>query len=121
LRGNRHGKTIEWTNGTGSDVSSGDPVVVGNTVCVAAVDIADGSSGILAADGVFELPKTAGSAITQGDAALFDISAGEFLPSSGTAAAGDISGACLCWEAAASADTTVVVKIGGIGTVEAGS
>lgn len=114
----QHGETMPWTNGTGSAVSFGDVVVVGKQVGIAITDIANGASGDLAMEGVFSLPKTSGSAITQGDDAIFDVSAGEFVPSSATPATGDVSGAVTCWIAAASADTTVAVKINtGIGTV----
>jgi len=39
------GNKVVWTNGTGSDVSSGDVVVISNIIGVAEVDIADGESG----------------------------------------------------------------------------
>lgn len=116
------GTRITWTNGTGSAVASGDPVVVGNMVCVACGNIANGDSGELAAKGVFELPKAAGNAIAQGEAPLFDISAAAFDAASATAAAGDISGCCVAREAAAAAATTVIVEINAaIGTVETGA
>ncbi|MHC8493428.1 capsid cement protein [Thalassospira sp. SM2505] len=114
----QHGATMHWTNGTGSDVSSGDVVVVGNQVFIAITDIADGSSGDLSSEGVYTVPKTAGAAITQGDAAIYDVSAGAFVPSSATPATGDVSGAVTCWVAAASGDTSVAVKINtGVGSV----
>lgn len=114
----QRGETMPWTNGTGSDVSSGDAVVVGGQIGVAITDIADGSSGDLAMAGVFSLPKTAGAAINQGDAAMYDVSASAFVPSGGTPATGDVTGAVACWEDAASAATTVKVKINvGVGTV----
>lgn len=118
------GETITWTNGTGTAVASGDPVVVGNLVCVALTDIASGAVGVLATEGVWELPKTAGSsghAIAQGAKVLFDISAAEFDINTATAAAGDISGSCVAVEAALTTATTVFVKINvGVGTIEAG-
>ncbi len=118
----QNGNRITWTNGTGTAVAAGDPVVVVGQIGVACVDIAAGASGALAMTGVYELPKTAGAAIAQGEAALFDISAAAFVPAVTVAAAGDISGACVAWEAAASASTVVQVKINvAIGTVEAGA
>ena len=112
------GKCKDWTNGTGSDVSAGDPVVVGNQIFVASVDIADGASGSLRAEGVFQLPKTAGSAINEGTAPVYDLSAEAFVPEGTALAAGDVSGAVVCWETAASAATTVKVKLNaGIGTL----
>jgi len=114
------GDRITYTNGTGSDISSGDPVVVGGLVCVALVNIADGSSGALAAEGVYELPKATG-VIAQGEAPLFVIAAGNFAAAATTAAAGDISGSCVAWETAASDATVVRVKLNPApGTVESG-
>lgn len=117
----QEGERITWTNGTGSDVAAGDPVVIGSQIGVACVDIADGDSGAVAMEGVFELPKATGTAIPQGDKALFIVADGNFNAASTTAAAGDISGCCVAWEAAASAATVVRVKLNvGAGTVEAG-
>ena len=82
------------------------------------VDIVDGESGTVQMCEVFSLPKSAGSAIVQGDAVIFDVSASAFVPSSATPAEGDIVGACTAWEAAESAATSVAVKINtGVGTV----
>lgn len=121
----QNGKHINWTNGTGSAVASGAPVVVGSLVCVALTDIAAGAVGVLATEGVWELPKVAGSsghAIAQGATTLFDISEAKFDIKTATAAAGDISGSCVATEAALTTATTVIVKINvGAGTVETGS
>jgi len=112
------GKRITWTNGTGSDVSAGDPVVINGQIGVASVDIANGAAGAVAMEGVYELPKVSGNAIPQGDAVLFDVSNAAFDLSSATPATGDVSGCCIAWEAAA--DTAIVVRVKlniGIGTV----
>lgn len=114
------GIALVFTNGTGSLIPSGAPVVVNSMVCVAAGDIADGANGTLYPVGVFWLPKTAGAAIDQGTKPLFDISAGAFKQEGATAAAGDISGAVVAWEDAESAATTVAVKLLNPGVVEAG-
>lgn len=112
------GDSLEYTNSTGSDIASGDVVVIGSQIGVAATDIADTEKGTVQMGGVFTLPKTTGSAIAQGDPAIFDVSAGEFVPSSATPATGDVSGAVTCWVAAASGDTSVAVKINtGVGSV----
>jgi len=120
----QEGKHITWTNGTGTAATSGSPVVVGSLVCVALTDIAAGAVGVLATEGVWELPKVAGAsghAIAQGATALFDISEAKFDINTTVAAAGDISGSCVATEAALTTATTVNVKINvGAGTVEAG-
>jgi len=105
------GARMDFTNGTGSDIAAGDPVPVGNQIGVACGDIPNGQSGVLAMEDVFELPKTPGNAINQGTAPTFDASAGTFVYQGVATAAGDITGACTCWETADSAATTVKVKI----------
>ena len=118
------GKRITWTNGTGSDVSAGDPVVIGSQVGVACVDIANGAAGAVQMEGVFQLPKVSGAsahAIAQGEAVLFDVSVAKFDLKAAVAAAGDISGCCIAWDAALTTDTVVKVKLNvGVGTVETG-
>ncbi len=73
----QNGENITWTNGTGSDVASGDLVVIGVRVGVALVDIADGDSGTVAMSGVFEVPKEAALEISQGDLLYCDATSGE--------------------------------------------
>lgn len=118
----QEGRRITWTNGTGSDVAAGDPVVVGALLCVALVDIADGASGQLATEGVYELPKVAdvsGHAIAQGEELVFDVSVGKFDLGAAVAAEGDLVGGSVAWFAATSAATTVKVKINvGVAAVE---
>lgn len=56
------GATVDWTNGTGSAVASGDVVVVGfNQVGIASVAIANGAVGSVAVSGVFRVDKYATS------------------------------------------------------------
>lgn len=71
------GNTLQWTNDTGSDVASGDGVVVGTIFGVAAGDIANGETGILNLVGVYELPKTGTQAWTVGAAIYWDATPGE--------------------------------------------
>ncbi len=115
------GKTLTYTNGTGSAIAAGAPVVVGNQIGVAAVDIANGETGELFMTGVHKLPKTGGAgAITQGSAPIFDVSSGEFVPAGTATATGDVSGAVTAWASVADAATVVWVKLNtGIGTVAA--
>lgn len=116
----QQGDTLHYTNATGADIASGAAVIVGSQIGVAIGDIADGASGDLAMTGVYSLPKTAGAAIPQGTAAIYDKSAAAFVPVGTATATGDVSGACTAWEAAVSADTTVLVKINtGAGAVAA--
>lgn len=100
------GAVMPWTNGTGSAVVSGQPVAVGDMVGVAAVDIADGESGELYLEEVWELPKEAPLVIDQGDTVYFDPSAGEIDKTNTNTPAGK------AFADAASAATTVLVKLG---------
>lgn len=118
------GDRITYTNGTGSDIASGDPVVIGSTIGVACADIASGATGAVAIDGVYTLPKvadTSGHAIAQGDIMLFDISVGKFDIKTATDAAGDILGGAVAVTAATSAATTVDVKLCGPGAIQTGA
>lgn len=71
------GNVINYTNATGVDIASGDLVVIGTRVGVALVDIADGAAGAVAVTGVYEVPKEAALAVTQGDLLYADATSGE--------------------------------------------
>ena len=78
------GETLAYTNATGSDISSGDVVVIGNHIGVAEVDIANGSSGTVRVKGVHTLTKTTSKAATQGQALFWD-SDNEYITTTPTA------------------------------------
>jgi len=105
------GNVIQWTNGTGSAVSSGDLVVAGHTLGVALVDIANGASGSVAVEGVFTAPKVSAAVFVQGEKLIYDVSAGAFDDSAATPASGDITGGAVAWIAGANAETTCTVKL----------
>ena len=115
------GKVLDYTNATGAAIASGAVVPVGTILGVALSDIAAGATGSVAIDGVFAVPKVAGTAITQGAAVIFKAATKAFTVAVGTTASGDISGACAVAFAAAAADATKVhVKFTGCpGTVKA--
>ena len=74
------GEQITWTNGTGSAVSSGDVVVVGNQqLGIALGDIASTASGTVALDGVYDLAKNTSDAVTAAQKLWWDASAGEVI------------------------------------------
>lgn len=99
-------------------VASGEVVTVGAHIGVAATPAAIGEPFELNLDGVYEVPKTAGAAWTQGQLLMWDESAGSFAAVA-TPATGDVTGAgTTAWAAAASGDTTGLVRFAGIpGTV----
>jgi predicted RecA/RadA family phage recombinase len=109
------GEVMPYTNGTGSAISSGDVVVIGNMLTVATVDMADGAVGEVATRGVFSLPKASAAVIGQGQTLTWDVSAGNFDDAEATAATGDLTGACaVAFKAAAATTTTVEVLLTGV-------
>lgn len=113
------GNVLQWTNGTGAAVSSGDVVVVGQTLGVALVDIADGASGSVQITEVFNVPKVSAAVIAQGETLTWDVSAGAFDDNAAVAATGDVTGpTAVAWEAAGDGVTTMAVRFTGVpGTV----
>lgn len=65
---NKSAEVLDWTNGTGSTVTSGSVVVAGRLVGIAVADIANGAVGAVQLTGQFTLPKAASLAISVGDA-----------------------------------------------------
>ena len=113
------GKVLTWTNGTGSAVSAGDVVVVGNILGVALVDIANGSTGAVCINGRFTVAKVSAAVIAQGEDLTWDASASAFDDNAATPATGDVTGApAIAAEAAGNGVTTFDVVLTGVaGTV----
>lgn len=109
----QEGKTIQWTNG-GTAVVSGQVVVIGAMLGIALVDIANGASGSVAIEGVFDVPKVDAAVIAQGELVVWDSSAGKFDDSAAIPASGDVSGGATAMEAkGATTDATIAIKLGG--------
>lgn len=104
------GEVLEHANASGSAISAGDVVVMGDIVGIALVDIPDGESGSVAIEGVFTVAKVAGTAWAQGDKIDWDASAGAF-DLGVTPASGDVTLAGVAAVAAASAATTAELKL----------
>ena len=115
------GDTIDWANGSGSAVSSGDVVAMGQTLGVALVDIANGASGAVAIKGVFTVAKVSAAVIAQGESLTWDSSVAAFDDNAATAATGDITGAAaMAAESAGNAVTMINVLFTGVpGTLTA--
>lgn len=113
------GSTIEWTNGTGANVVSGQPVVIGKVLGVACGDIANGGTGSVAIEGVFTLPKTTHAtdqAFTAGESVVFVAATKKFSKTG--VATGDFKGSCIVVTPAASTDGFANIKINTVaGTV----
>lgn len=113
------GDNWTWTNGTGSDVSSGDIVVIGTVLAVALVDIADGATGTVQTNCNVSAAKVSGAVIADGEDLTWDASASAFDDNAAIAATGDVTGpparAVGAW---GSGTTTMEVKLTGVpGTV----
>lgn len=115
------GNVIDYTNGTGSTITSDSVVKVGNMLGVALVDIANGATGAVSCCGVFTVPKVSGAVIAQGESLTWDVSAGAFDDNAAVPASGDVTGpAAVAWEAAGNGVTSFDVKFTGCpGTVTA--
>ena len=113
----QEGGVLNWTNGTGSDVSSGDVVVLGETgdatIGVALVNIANGASGAVALEGVFTVPKVSAAVFKQGESLVYDVSASAFDDNQATPATGDVSGGVVAAADGAATETTCQVRLTG--------
>lgn len=113
------GDVITYSN-SGSAISAGAVVIVGEQIGVALVDIAATSgTGSVALGGVFDLPKVDAAVITQGQSVIWDSSAGKFDDNAAIPAAGDVSKCAVAMESkGATTSETIKVKINvGVGTV----
>lgn len=113
------GKVIDYT--AGADITSGSIVVMGQILGIALADIANGATGAVQIDGVFEVPKVTGAVFSQGESLTWDASAGKFDDNLATLASGDITGAAaVAFKVGANGDTTAWVKFTGVpGTLTA--
>ena len=106
------GKVIDYVNTTGAAIASGAIVKMGNTLGVAAGDIAIAATGSVAIEGVFSgIPKVSAAVFVQGEKLIWDVSAGKFDDSAATPAAGDVTGGAIAWVAGANAETTCTIKL----------
>lgn len=102
------GNTVTFA--AGGTIASGDVDSMGDMVGVAQNAATSGESVVYAIEGVYLVAKATGAAWAVGDKVNFDTSAGNFTASA-TAAAGDVTAAGVCMEAAASGATTAKVKL----------
>ena len=71
----QRGEALDYTNGSGAKINAGDVVVFGARIGIAGCDMADGETGTIHVEGVFELPKDYGDsdkALTAGQAVYWD-------------------------------------------------
>lgn len=101
----QEGKAIDYTP-SGSAVSAGEVIMVGELFGVAARDIADGELGALQTEGVFKIKKNTSTAFTLGAKAFWDVADNELNSDSVN---NPLAGTVV--EAALAADTHCFVKI----------
>lgn len=103
----------------GSAVAAGEVIPVGNVLGVALTSAAANAFSTVALEGVFRVPKVAGSAITRGSRLVYKAASKSFAVSSAATVTGDITGdSVFAWADAASGDTSMLVKFTGTpGTV----
>ncbi len=99
-----HPRTLKYTNA--SAVAAGDVVVINGNVCIAVGAYGAGAEGIYVFRGRVEFPKEAALAIAPGEKCYWVAGAGNVnKTASGNTAIG------IAVEAAAGADTTVLVEL----------
>ncbi len=120
-----HMQVEDWTNDTGSAVSSGDIIVVGAVgqafIAVALVDIAAGAVGSVGHNCSVTAAKVSAAVFSHGEVLVWDSSASAFDDNQATPASGDVStNAARATADGANGDTTAVVWLTGIpGTLTA--
>lgn len=114
------GKVLDYVNTTDEVIKSGTVVVAGALLGVALGNIQPGDVGSVAVDGVFAVPKAAGTAISQGAPVVFKATTKAFTVG-GALEAGDVSGpAAVAFNSASAGETLVDIKFTGCpGVVEA--
>ena len=104
----QEGKIIQYV--AGADIASGDLVLVGAApvVGVALLDIANGATGSVAVEGVFEVDKEASLDVSMGDTLYLDATSGELDKTSTSQYE-----AGYAWEDSGTTASTVKVKLNG--------
>lgn len=104
------GDALDYTNNSGAAVAVNDIVVLGAFIAIAATNIAIGAVGTVLGDGVFTLPKKAGTAMPVGTKVTWSVADKAIIVGAGVA--GDVLGCGIVVEQdAASADTSARVLI----------
>jgi predicted RecA/RadA family phage recombinase len=102
----RPGHTLTYAHSAA--VTSGQALVIGALLCVAAGAYSANEAGEYVIDGVFELPKTTGTEMTAGQVVNYDTSENKLI---GTEPGFALMTCAVVMEAANSAATTVVARL----------
>lgn len=113
------GDALNYTNNSGAAIAVNAIVVLGAAIAIAATNIPVGATGTILGDGVFMLPKKAGTAMPVGTKVTWSVADGAIIVGAGVA--GDVFGCGIVVENdAAAGDTTARVLIDlGMGTAVA--
>ncbi len=112
------GDVVDYTNSSGSTITSGSLVAIGNLIGVVLGDILDTETGQAMVSGRHVLGKVNGADCLVNTNLQLDVSTGLLEDAAATPAAGDISGGCLCLVAAAAGtDEVEVLLLPGGGSV----
>lgn len=119
VKNGNHMQSIQWTNGTGSDVVAGAIVKIGAVgqamLCIALVDIANGATGSVGYNCSVTAAKVSAAVFSQGEFLIWDSSASAFDDNQASPASGDVSTNAARAEAdGANAETTCTVWLTGI-------
>jgi predicted RecA/RadA family phage recombinase len=113
----QRGDIIDYTPTV--DVASNQVIALGVLLGVAVSDIPANTTGALAIEEAFDLPKKAGTAIGVGQPVTWSVADGALIAGAGVA--GDLAGGAVSILPAAAGDTTVRVKlVPGLGKIVAG-
>lgn len=108
----QRGESLDYTNGTGSKISAGDVLVIGDRIAVAGCDMADGAKGSVEVAGVFLMTKSGTNAISMGQNVYFDGTGITDAADNGGNPATAYAPAGYAAAAAAADATEILVKIG---------
>lgn len=107
------GKTLNYTNTSGSTIPSGRLIKSGHTLGWAIADIPNNTTGALRIRGAGTAPKVSGAVFVVGEKLIFDVSQGSgvgaFDDSLATAQTGDVTGAAIAAAAGADGETTCTI------------
>lgn len=103
----QRGETLDYMNATDAKIEANTVIPFGGHIGVAGTDILPGELGSIHVTGVFEMPKSAAGDVGMGTEVYFDGDGITDTKGEGTIPAGYAA------QAAAAADTVILVKLGG--------
>lgn len=103
----QRGETLDYRNTTDTKIEANTIITFGSHIGVAGTDILPGELGSLHVTGIFEIPKTGTATIEMGIDVYFDGDGITATGGDGTIPAGYAA------QAAAAADTVILVKLTG--------